>query len=788
MKTGLFCLKFLLILQILLWSTASKAQQGKVSVSGYLKDATSGEAMMGANIFVKELNIGTATNDYGFYSLTLTPGVYTLVIDYLGFQTLTKTIELKEGTKLDIELQPDTQILNEIVVSTEAEDKNIRSNEMSVTQVSIKELKKMPAMLGEVDVVRSIQLTPGVSTVGEGAAGFNVRGGGIDQNLILLDDAPVYNSSHLYGFFSVFNPDAVRDVKLMKGGIPAQYGGRLSSLLDVRMKEGNNRRFEGSGGIGTVSSRLTLEGPIKKEKGSFIVAGRRSYADLFLKLTPDFKDNVLYFYDLSAKGNYNITSNDKLFVSGYFGRDVFRFGKDFYTEWGNQTATVRWNHIYNSKLFSNVTAVMSNYDYNLGVPSGAVAFDWKSYIRTQSVKADFNYFVNTENTLSFGASGIYYRMEPGKSGPLGDKSIFKTLDIEDQKAREYAAYVSNEQKLNPRLSLEYGLRYSLFNYVGSKTVYDYATKEVGKQKEMSGQRTFKDGESVKLYHNLEPRFSARYILNEESSLKLGYNRMSQYIHLLSNTTASSPLDIWTPSTNNIKPELADQIALGYFKNLKGNTYELSAETYYKKMQNQVDYINGAQILLNEMYEGDLLYGQGRAYGLELMARKNKGKLTGWVSYTLSKSERKIEGINNNEYYRAKYDKPHNLSLVGMYELNDRWSVSANFNYSSGVVATFPNARYEFQGVIVPHNTDNERNNYRLPAYHRLDLSATYKKKYKKERRFQSEWVFSLYNAYGRRNPFTIYFQQNKDNRQQTEAIRLSILGVPLPSVTYNFKF
>ena len=789
MKHLFNCLKIHIIILFLLSSTlVSQAQSGKVTLSGYLKDASSGEVLIGANIFIKELNIGTATNAYGFYSLTVPAGSYTLLVDYLGFQSMKKTVDIAQSTKLDWDVPPNSEVLTEVVVSTEAEDKNVRSNEMSVTQISMKEMKKMPAMLGEVDVVRSIQLTPGVSTVGEGAAGFNVRGGGIDQNLILLDDAPVYNSSHLYGFFSVFNPDAVRDVKLVKGGIPAQYGGRLSSLLDVRMKEGNSKKFEGSGGIGTVSSRLTLEGPIVKDKGSFIIAARRSYADLFLKLSPEARDNKLYFYDLSAKANYNISPNDKVFVSGYFGRDVFRFGNDFYTEWGNQTATARWNHVFNSRIFSNVTAVMSNYDYNLGVPSGTVAFDWKSYIRTQSLKADFSYFINTNNTTHFGVSAIAYRFEPGNSKPLNEKSIFRTLDIEDQKAREYAVYASNEQRVTEKLSLDYGLRFSLFNYVGSKTVYDYETVTQGKQKVMTNQKVYENGESIKLFNNLEPRFSARYTLNDASSMKLSYNRMAQYIHLLSNTTASSPLDIWTPSTNNVKPETADQVALGYFKNLAGNKYEFSVETYYKKMQNQIDYINGASILLNERYEADLMYGVGRAYGLELMARKNKGKFTGWVSYTLSKSEKKIEGINNNEYYRAKFDKPHNLSIVAMYERNDRWTFSANLAYASGVVTTFPNARYEYQGIVVPHNTEDKRSNYRLPAYHRLDLSATYKKKYKSPRRFQSEWVFSIYNVYARKNAFSIFFQQNKDNNQQTEAIRLSILAYPIPAITYNFKF
>jgi hypothetical protein len=754
-------------------------------VSGYLREASSGEVLIGANVMVKELNIGTTTNDYGFYSLTIPSGKYTLVIDYLGFNTLSQSITLDADTRLDLELFPDCEVMNEIVISSEAENKNIQSHEMGVTKVSIKEIKKMPALLGEVDVIRSIQLTPGVTTVGEVAQGFNVRGGNIDQNLILLDDAPVYNSTHLNGLFSVFNPDAVRDVKLVKGGISAQYGGRLSSILDVRMKEGNNRHFEGSGGVGTIFSRLTLEGPIKKEKGSFVVAGRRSYVDLFLKPFPQFKDNSLYFYDLSAKGNYNITANDKIFVSGYFGRDVFSFGNDFHTSWGNYTTTVRWNHVYNSRLFSNVTAVLSNYNFKISVPD-STGFTWRSFINTQNLKGDFSYYLNTNNTLSFGVSAIYYKMAPGEITSVQKDADVTSLDVEKYRAREYAAFVSNQQKINARLSLEYGIRYSLFNFVGAKTAYSYRTNVVGMPMEVADKKTYKKGESIKLYHNLEPRFSARYILTEQSSLKLGYNRMTQYIHLLANTSA--PINFWTPSTNNIRPELSDQLSVGYFRNFQGNMYEFSAETYYKKMQNQIDYINDATLLFNENFEADLLYGVGRAYGLELMARKNKGKFTGWVSYTLSKTERKINGISNNEYFRARADKPHNLSVVGMVEINDRWSMAANFNLSSGLVATFPDARYETNGFIIQHNSTGERNNYRLPAYHRLDLSATYRKKYKKERRFQSEWVFSIYNVYARRNAYLVYFKQSDTNRLDTEAIRLSVFGAPIPSVTYNFKF
>lgn len=760
--------------------------QDKVPLSGYLTDTYSGEAMIGATITVKELNTGTVTNEYGFYSLTLPKGLYTLVIDYIGYESMSKTIDLQTASKINLEMRTEKEVLKEAVVNAEPADKNVSSNEMSVNKLSMKDIKKMPGLLGEVDVIRSIQLTPGVVTVGEGAAGFNVRGGSIDQNLILLDDAPVYNSSHLFGFFSIFNPDAVKDVKLYKGGIPAQYGGRLASLLDVRMKEGNSKKFAASGGLGTVSNRLTLEAPIVKDKGSFIVAARRSYIDMLMKMSPDLKNDQMYFYDLSAKANYNITKNDKVFLSGYFGRDVFKFGKDFQNQWGNKTATLRWNHVYNSRMFSNVTGVLSDFDYQLGVPEGAQAFNWKAYVQTQNIKGDFTFFANPSNTIGFGLSMINYKFNPGDVQPLGNESIFNPVEMQKQYAREYAAFISNDQKLSHRLSVDYGLRYSLYDYVGPGTMYDYQSTELGKQKEAVNGKAYGKGESVKLYQNLEPRLSARYILNEKSSLKASYNRTAQYIHLLSNTTASSPLDMWVSSTNNIRPQLGDQAAAGYFRNMKGNAYEFSVEGFYKYMQHQIDYINGAQVLLNKDVEADLLYGNGRAYGLEVSAKKNQGKLTGWVSYTLSRSERKVAGINNNEYYRAKYDKPHNLAVVAMYELGRRWMLSANFNYSSGVNTTFPDARYDFQGIVTPYNSTGARNNYRLPAYHRLDLAVTYK--FKSSGRFESELVLSIYNVYGRRNAFTIFFRQNEDDPRKTEAVRLSILGNPLPSVTYNFKF
>jgi hypothetical protein len=777
----LFLLLFLLCLAGL-----SQAQE-KYTISGYVKDAANGEGLIGATIYVPELATGASTNVYGFYSLTLPKGTHTLTFSYMGYVSRQLALELTANVTIDIQLSEERVEMQEVVVTATKADENVQSMEMSVNRLDVKTIKTMPALLGEVDVIRSIQMLPGVTTVGEGAAGFNVRGGSIDQNLILLDEAPVYNSSHLFGFFSVFNPDAVKDVKLLKGGIPAQYGGRLSSLLDVRMKDGNSKNMSYSGGIGTVSSRFAVEGPLVKDKSSFIIAGRRTYGDIFLKLSPEFKDNQLYFYDLSTKVNYTINDKNRIYLSGYFGRDVFKLGEDASMNWGNATGTFRWNHLFNSRLFSNLTLVYSNYDYLLGVPTGAQAFEWKSNIINYSAKADFSYYLNTSSTFTFGGSSMLYRFKPGKAAPLGSNSVFNPIELDQQHGLEHALYVDHEQHIGSRLVLQYGFRLSAFDYLGSGTVYEYEG-ENGKRKTPVNPRVFGSRESIKLYANLEPRFAARYTLTESSSLKMSYNRMAQYIHLISNTTASSPLDVWSPSTANIKPELADQVAVGLFKNLKDNMYETSVEAYYKTMTNQIDYVDGADLLLNEDLEADLLYGKGRAYGVEFFAKKNTGRLNGWLSYTLSRTERQIDGINYNKYYAAKYDKTHNLNAVAVYELTKRLNLSGNFVYGTGVATTFPNGRFEQDGLIVPINTDNARNNFRVPAYHRLDLSATLEGKKKPGRKYESSWTFSLYNLYSRRNAFSVYFRQNEDNPQKTEAVRLSVFGSVIPSVTYNFKF
>jgi len=766
--------------------------QQNVTLSGYVKDASNGETLIGATVYIEESQKGTVSNPYGFYSLSLPEGTYQITYSYIGYQKITKTVDLTANVTLDIELQEEGNQLEEVVVEAEASDANVTSVEMSTNKLEMSTIQKMPALLGEVDVIRSIQLLPGVSSIGEGATGFNVRGGDISQNLVLLDEAPVYNSSHLFGFFSVFNPDAVKDVKLVKGGIPAQYGGRLSSLLDIRMKEGNSKRFSASGGVGTIFSRLALEGPIVKDKSSFIIAGRRSYADVLAApfLGGDFANSDLYFYDLTVKANYNFSDKDRIYLSGYFGRDKFGVPDNFGFSWGNATGSFRWNHLFNSRLFSNLTVFYSDYDYSLSFGAEEDAFDWNAGILNYSVKPEFTYYPNSDNMITFGGQATYYRFEPGKTGftSLGESFA---IDLDDQFALEAAIYVGNEQKLNDQISLQYGLRLSYFGYYGDGNAYEYGEPErIGGRRPLLSRTPFEAGELIEDYSFLEPRFSMKYQVGRRSSIKASYNRMAQYIHLASNTNAASPLDIWLPSTNNVEPQRADQFAIGYFQNSKNDAYEGSVEVFYKDFLNQVEFIDGSDLLLNELIEGDILTGIGRAYGAEFYLKKISGKLHGWISYTVARTERKVEGINNGAWFPARFDQTHNLSLVGFYDLNDRWSFSTNFTYITGTPATFPTNRYEFQGYTLAHNVGGGRNNNRIADYHRLDLSATLqgkKMKKGKERKNEDYWVFSLYNVYGRRNPYSVYFQPNEMG-SRPDAIRLSIIGSIVPSISYNFKF
>ncbi len=790
----------LLVLTLL----STHAQNTKATLSGYIKGAADGESLIGAGIYVEELQKGASSNEYGFYSLSLPKGKYVVRFLYLGHVTQTQTIDLNRDQTVNVELAEESIRTEEVVITGEKAEveANVKSNQMGINKLDIKTINKIPPLLGEVDVIRSLQLLPGVSTVGEGASGFNVRGGSIDQNLILLDEAPVYNSSHLFGFFSVFNPDAVKDVKLLKGGIPAQYGGRISSLLDIRMKDGNNKKFELNGGIGLLSSRFSVEGPIIKDKASFILAGRRTYFDLFFPLSNNeqLKTSVAYFYDLTAKVNYKIDDRNKVFVSGYFGRDKFGFGSAFGFEWGNATTSLRWNHVFGSRLFSNVTAFYSNYDYALNIQTNDDGFNWQSKIQNLSVKPEFTYYVDDKNTITFGGQILHYDFLPGKTTILSaGETIVNRLS--DKYAFENSIYLSNEQQVSSKLSLTYGLRYSNFMNQGASTRLILGDTVPGIKRPIRDVQTVASGKTLAQYGNFEPRFAAKYELTKNSSVKASYNRMAQYIHLLSNTQASVPLDVWTPSSNNIKPQLGDQVSLGYFKNFvaKEIDYEFSTEVFYKKMQNQIDFIDGADLLLNKELDAELLSGDGRAYGIEFFVQKRKGKLNGWVSYTLSQTERLVSGINNRTWYPTRFDKRHNLAVVTNYQLAKQWSVSSSFVFGSGVPGTFPTHRIEYQGFIIPQNSDNLRNNYRLPAYHRLDLSVTYEPKNNENRKWKGSWTFGLYNVYARRNPFGIYFRQEPPNADasgpdrvtqstNTQAIRFAVLGTVVPSVTYNFSF
>ncbi|GAW90422.1 collagen-binding protein [Flavobacterium psychrophilum] len=667
---------------------------------------------------------------------------------------------------------------------------------MSVNKLSIATIKQMPVVLGEVDVLKAILLLPGVTNAGEGQSGFNVRGGGADQNLILLDEATIFNSSHVFGFFSVFNPDAIKDLKLYKGGIPARFGGRASSVLDIYQKDGNSKNFHVNGGIGLISSRLLAEGPIVKDKGSFLIGGRASYAHLFLKLTDN--KNVAYFYDLNTKLNYKLNKNNNLYVSGYFGRDVFSLNKTFTNTYGNSTLNLRWNHLYSDKLFSNLSMIYSDYYY--GLTLDFVGFNWNSGIKNYNLKYDFKYYLSDKIKLNYGANGIYYNFNPGTIEPVNSQSGINYKQLEKKYAFEPALYIDAEQKITNNLSVNYGLRYSMFYRLGNSTVnlyennqpvfYDSDLKIYEKAKPI-GTEYFGKNKTIASFNNLEPRFSVAYELNNNQSVKASYNRMVQYLQLISNTASPTPLDVWTPSDNYIKPQIADQVAIGYFNNFSDDKYSVEIESFYKKIQNRIDYIDGADLIANEAIEQVILNGRMRSYGLEFMIRKNTGKLNGWIAYTISKSQQQTPGrtlnevgINNGDWYRSAYDKLHNLAVTSTYNLNKKWTFGANFTLQTGQPVTYPNGQYVYQGITIP--SYELRNKNSLPTYHHLDISATYTPKPDKKKGRQSEWVFSIYNIYARKNAASISFRQNADSGN-TEAIKLSIFGI-VPSVSYNFKF
>ncbi len=783
-------LRFAMMLLVI--CSLATAQQR--SVSGYVKDAKNGEVLIGVSVYEKGTTNGVSTNAYGFYSLLLPTGKHTIMVSYLGYATQSMEIDLSDkGITQNFELKDEANSLNEVVISSEREDHNVKAVEMSVAKLDIKQINRIPALLGEVDIIRAIQLLPGVTTMGEGSSGVNVRGGNIDQNLILLDEAPVYNASHLFGFFSIFNPDAVKDVKLIKGGIPSQYGGRLSAILDIRMKEGNSKNLQITGGIGTIFSRFSIEGPLIKNKMSFIIAARRSYIDVLAKpilkwKEPQLGNLVFYFYDLTAKLNYRVNEKNNLFLSGYMGQD--KFGAGFSFKYGNATTSLRWNHLFNDKLFLNTTAYYSNYNYGLGFTNGGTnqSFNWTSNIINYSIKPDFTYYLNNKNTMHFGGQSIMLQFEPGQATVTASDGTSTNISVPNKYGLESALYIDDEFKLNSRMSIQAGIRYSLFDYMGPGNRYNYYDTIPNNGKRLKDTIAYGNGKSIAHYGNWEPRFSYKVDITDNSSIKASYNRTAQYLMLVSNTAASTPLDIWTPVTNNIKPQLADQVALGYFKNLHENMFESSVEVYYKNLQNQLDYIDNANLLLNKYYEGQLLQGKGKAYGAEFYFKKTKGKLNGWVSYTYSRTLRQINGLSNNEWYSSKYDRPHNLAVVLNYDFNKRWNVSCNFVYISGTPNTFPDSKIEIQGYTVNYNTSNMRNNFRNPSYNRLDFSATYNFKKNEKRRWQSSIVFSVYNAYDRKNAFAVYFQATPNQASQTQAIKYSVVGTVIPAITYNFKF
>ena len=755
----------------------------KFTLSGHIRDSENGEDLIGATVFVNEIKNGTASNVYGYYSISLSPGNYSIKYSYLGYQPQTISINLQSDQNLDIELVAAEQELSEVVINSTALNENVTQAEMSSINMDVKTIRKIPAFMGEVDIIKAIQLLPGVQTISEGSSGFSVRGGSMDQNLIQLDEATVYNASHLMGFFSVFNNDAIKDVKLYKGDIPASSGGRLSSLLDVRMKDGNSKvPISGTGGIGTISSRLTLEGAIKKDKASYIISGRRTYADIFLMFAknPDLKDNTLYFYDFNGKANWNINENNRVYLSGYLGDDIFK-NSDFKMGWGNQTISLRWNHLFSKKLFSNFTAIHSIFDYGLGVSEGqANSFDWNAKMQDNGIKADMIYYANSDNTIRFGLSSIHHHFVPGTVRGLGDDSFFNELVVPNNNALESGIYVSNEQKIGALVTLKYGLRYSYFTDIGESIIYNYDDNY-----EKIDSTHYSKGTLFSPYSGLEPRFGITYLLNEKSSIKASYSRTRQYIHLAQNSTAGTPLDVWFPSSPNVKPQIADQMALGYFRNFFDNRIESSVEAYYKTVQHAIDFKDFANLLLNQEFEGELRFGKAQAYGLEFLIKYDIHKFSGWIAYTLSRTEKKINGINNGEVYPAGYDKPHDLAIVVSYDASERLSLGANWVYTTGSAVTFPTGKFEFGGQATP--IYSSRNGYRLPDYHRLDVSVTWRSKDKPGKRFQSEWNFSVYNAYGRKNPWVINFVQDPDKPNETYAEMTYLFSI-IPSITYNFKF
>ncbi len=772
-------MKSKLLTTILLFLFSAVSAQ-EVSFNGKIVDVKTNEPIIGATILVRTNEItGTKSDDQGLFDLILPMGKYEIVVRALDYDNYETTLTFKGDTTLVIALKSNkVEEIETVIVTSKKENENVTKAGMNVTTLSPKEIETIPVIFGEKDILKTLQLTPGVKSAGEGQSGFYVRGGAADQNLVLIDDAPVYNPSHLLGFFSVFNSDVVKDLSLYKAAIPAEYGGRASSVLDVRVRDGNDQKFNASGGIGLISSRLALEGPIVKNRGSFLIAGRRSYADLFLKLAPDkaIRDASLYFYDLNAKANYRITDKDRIYLSGYYGKDNFAYNNFFGFNWSNLTGTLRWNRIINERFFSNTSFIYSKFYYGFGINVDQLGIDLKASIQDLNLKQDFQYRLNKNNVLKFGANIIHHTFQPGTLTTTGQSVNEKIID--PKYALEIGAYIQNEQSIGKRINMMYGLRYAGFNYMGKGTSYTY--DEDGNQTSAEKYGSWK---SMKYYNVLEPRLSFAYLISERNSVKIGYNRNAQYLHQLSNSTTSSPTDIWVPSSNNIKPQIADQVAAGYYHNFKDNMYQTSVEIYYKHLSNQIDYRNGAGLTLNENIEGALLYGIGRAYGIEFLVEKKKGKFTGWISYTLARSKRQFDGINGGKPFSARQDRIHDIAIVAMYRVNRAIALSSSFVYYTGDAVTFPAGKYTIDGTAMPYYT--ERNGYRMPDYHRLDLGLTW---YFKDRpKVEQSLNFSIYNTYARRNAYTITFEEREDNPNETVAIQTSLFRM-IPSITYNFKF
>ncbi len=778
--------------------------QQKFTLSGTVTEATSNETLIGVTIAVPSLRTGVTTNEYGFYSITLPEGAYKIQVSYLGFKDILNEVRLNANQKINFQLTEEAEQLDEVVVTEDAEKMDLRTPQMSVNTLSVETIKKIPVILGEADVIKSILLLPGVTNAGEGASGFNVRGGAVDQNLILLDEATIFNSSHLFGFFSVFNPDAIKDVKLYKGGIPARYGGRVSSVLDIFQKEGNSKELHVNGGIGAVASRLLVEGPIVKDKAAFLIGGRGSYAHLFLPLFD--QDNTAYFFDLNTKLNYNINERNSIYLSGYFGRDVFGISESFVNTYGNAVGNFRWNHLFSDKLFSNLSLIYSDYYY--GLKLDFVGFDWNSGISNFNLKYDLKHYVSDKLQINYGLNNIYYAFNPGKIEPSNADSGIIEEQLTQKYANETAAYIDIEHDITDKFSVQYGLRFSHFIRLGQDELFTYLNDSpvdfdpfllVYREGQPIGSTESSRSDQLASFSNFEPRVSLSYTFGSNSSVKGSYTRLAQYLHLLSNTSSPTPLDVWTPSGPYVEPQLLDQYAVGYFQNIKGGDYSLETEAFYKDIQNRIDYIDGANLIANDAIEQVILNGEARAYGLEFLLRKNEGKFQGWLAYTLSRSEQRTPGrtptfdngrsnletgINFGEWYSTPYDKTHDLSFFGSYELNKKWNFNTNFVYQTGQPTNYPVGQFEFQGLTVPYY--GLRNSERLPDYHRIDISATLTPKKNQGRKWKTEWVFSIYNLYARRNAASINFRRNVDTGVN-EAVRTSIFGI-VPAVTYNFKF